>query len=74
MKIRYVAACLMGLIGIAPAHADESAKLMVVCSTTQIADFARQVGGDQVVVRLSDVDPSRGRIIRRLAAGAETKR
>ena len=34
-----------------PAKANETDKLVVVCSTTQIADFAREVGGDQVEVR-----------------------
>ena len=36
--------------------------------------IVRLIPGDQVVVKLSDVDPSRGRIIRRIAAGGETKR
>ena len=31
--------------------AESTAKPIVVASTTQIADFARQVGGDQVIVR-----------------------
>jgi len=31
--------------------------------------IVRLIPGDQVVVRLSDVDPSRGRIIRRVPAG-----
>ena len=32
------------------AKADESKNLVVVCSTTQVADFARQVAGDHAVV------------------------
>ncbi len=36
--------------------------------------IVRLIPGDQVVVKLSEVDPSRGRIIRRLASDAETKR
>ncbi len=35
--------------------------------------IVRLIPGDQVVVKLSDVDPSRGRIIRRLTAGGENR-
>jgi len=45
---------LMGLISIllpAMTSAESAKKPVVVASTTQIADFARQVGGDQVVVK-----------------------
>lgn len=45
---------LMGLISIllpAMTLAESAKKPVVVASTTQIADFARQVGGDQVVVK-----------------------
>jgi manganese/iron transport system substrate-binding protein len=45
-------AVFAGMLSFVAAHAgaDEPTKLVVVCSTTQIADFARQVGGDQVEV------------------------
>ncbi|MCP4869075.1 MAG: translation initiation factor IF-1 [Proteobacteria bacterium] len=43
-----------------------------VAGTLQMK-IVRLIPGDQVVVKLSDVDPSRGRIIRRIAAG-ETRR
>ena len=45
---------LMGLISIllpAMTLAESAKKPVVVASTTQIADFARQVGGDQVIVK-----------------------
>ena len=44
---------LMGLISIllpAMTQAESTKKPVVVASTTQIADFARQIGGDQVIV------------------------
>ncbi|MCG8585302.1 MAG: zinc ABC transporter substrate-binding protein [Pirellulales bacterium] len=44
------AATMLALIATPAALADDGNKLVVVCSTTQIADFARQVGGDQVEV------------------------
>lgn len=40
-------ACIVSM-ALSPAHAE---KLMVVASTTQIADFARQVAGDRVIVK-----------------------
>jgi translation initiation factor IF-1 len=49
--------------GVVSAHVGGSLQMKIV----------RLIPGDQVVVKLSDVDPSRGRIIRRLAGG-ETKR
>lgn len=36
--------------------------------------IVRLIPGDKVVVKLSDVDPSRGRIIRRLPADTEQER
>jgi len=45
---------IMGLISIllpTIAVAESTTKPIVVASTTQIADFARQVGGDQVIVK-----------------------
>jgi manganese/iron transport system substrate-binding protein len=50
---RYFAALAAGVLLLCAnlISAAEAKKLMVVCSTTQIADFARQVGGDAVEVR-----------------------
>jgi translation initiation factor IF-1 len=36
--------------------------------------LVRLIPGEKVVVKLGDVDPSRGRIIRRFVADGETKR
>ena len=49
--------------GVVSAHVGGSLQMKIV----------RLIPGDQVVVKLSDVDPSRGRIIRRMVDG-ETKR
>ena len=44
-----------------------------VDSTLQMK-LVRLIPGEKVVVRLSDVDPSRGRIIRRVVSNGETRR
>ena len=36
--------------------------------------LVRLIPGDEVTVKLSDVDPTRGRIIRRFVSGGEMKR
>ena len=54
MKISLLKILLfMGLISIllpTITSAESTKKPVVVASTTQIADFARQIGGDQVIV------------------------
>ena len=50
--------------GIVSAHVDSTLQMKLV----------RLIPGDQVVVRLSEVDPSRGRIVRRCSADEETER
>ncbi|ACN16488.1 putative ABC-type manganese/zinc transport system, substrate-binding component [Desulforapulum autotrophicum HRM2] len=42
---------LISLLPTPPSPADVISKSVIVASTTQIADFARQIGGDQVVVK-----------------------
>jgi manganese/iron transport system substrate-binding protein len=42
---------VLALIGLSTQPRAESTKPVIVASTTQIADFARQIGGDQVIVR-----------------------
>lgn len=46
------------------AHVDGTLRMKLV----------RLIPGEQVVVKLSDVDPSRGRIIRRVLSNGETRR
>ena len=50
--------------GIVSAHVDSTLQMKLV----------RLIPGEQVVVKLSDVDPSRGRIIRRCSVDGEKKR
>ena len=50
--------------GLVSAHVDSTLQMKLV----------RLIPGEQVVVKLSDVDPSRGRIIRRFAVYGEKKR
>lgn len=42
---------LIALLPTTPSPAETISKPVIVASTTQIADFARQIGGDQVVVK-----------------------
>ena len=42
---------ILAPFGAIPAGADQAEKPVIVASTTQIADFARQVAGDQAVVK-----------------------
>lgn len=42
---------LLGLLTTEPADADEGPKKVIVCSTTQIADLARQIVGDRCEVK-----------------------
>ncbi|KAF0246338.1 MAG: ABC-type metal ion transport system periplasmic component/surface [Planctomycetota bacterium] len=44
-------ALLLTLLPFLPAFADEPRKRVIVCSTTQIADFTRQIVGDRCVVK-----------------------
>ena len=44
-------ALLLTLLPFLPAVADEPRKKVIVCSTTQIADFTRQIVGDRCVVK-----------------------
>ena len=46
------------------AHVDSTLQMKIV----------RLIPGEQVVVKLSDVDPSRGGIIRRVVSSGETRR
>lgn len=48
--MRFVAIAVAALAAL-PSSADDGAKKTVVCSTTQIADFTRQVAGDRCIVR-----------------------
>ena len=50
--------------GVVSAHVDRTLQMKLV----------RLIPGEQVVVKLSDVDPSRGRIIRRFVSDGEMKR
>ena len=50
--------------GVVTAHVESTLRMQIV----------RLIPGEQVLVKLSDVDSSRGRIIRRLSAGGEKKR
>ena len=51
MKVLCALLMSMIVINVLPVNGAEAAKPIVVASTTQIADFARQVGGDRVVVK-----------------------
>lgn len=50
-RTQFVVAAALGLLIGATATAQEKPKLIIVCSTTQVADFARQVVGDRCVVK-----------------------
>lgn len=43
--------CMLLASLVAPAHAQQSQRKLIVCSTTQVADFARQVVGDRCRVK-----------------------
>jgi manganese/iron transport system substrate-binding protein len=51
MRSRFLVGLLsVALLAVVPAQADDAPKLKVLTSTTQIADLARQVGGDRCEV------------------------
>jgi len=57
-RVRLHSGCIVS------AHVDRTLQMKLV----------RLIPGEKVVVKLGDVDPSRGRIIRRFVADGETKR
>lgn len=51
MSLRNSISLLLAILCIANASAADSPKPVIVCSTTQVADFARQVVGDRMIVK-----------------------
>lgn len=49
-RVMSLTVALFAIVAVAPVYGSEN-KPVIVASTTQIADFARQIGGDQILVK-----------------------